>query len=83
LEQQRNIRITTSYNLGVGALRVGEIEEANALANGGGRRATRQGIIAESSIVWATNTLYPDIRRAVLALKRVTKRRSQSALYVR
>jgi hypothetical protein len=83
LEQQKNVRVTTSYNLGVGALRVGEIEEANALANGGGRRATRQGIIAESSVVWATNTLDPDIRRAVLALKSVTKGRSQSALYAR
>jgi hypothetical protein len=78
--QSSTLTVATCHDLAVGALGVGHLEETNHLRNGGRRGTAGEKVAADSGIVWAADSLDPDIVGAVLALQSVTKRCTKSAL---
>jgi hypothetical protein len=55
-----NLPVTTSNDIGVGALRSCEVEETNTLGNSRSAGSTRKEILNKTSGVGATNTLNPE-----------------------
>lgn len=64
----QDVRVTTSNDFAVGALGVGQGQKTDHLCNGGGSGAAGEKVASNGGIVWATDTLDPDIVRTVLAL---------------
>lgn len=69
-----NVRVTASDDLRVRALAAGQVEEANCLSYGSGRRASRKEVISKRGAIWTSYTLDPDALSAIYALKSVAKR---------
>jgi hypothetical protein len=76
------LRVTSSNELRVGALGVGQVQEANHLGDGLRSGSARHEVTGDGGVVGAADTLDPDVVGTVLALESVTKRRAKSSLDV-
>lgn len=72
--------VTTSNNLGRGALGVSQGEEPLHLSNSRAGSAIGEGVVEEISRVGTANTLNPDIGRPKAVLQSIADRGAESSL---